>query len=126
MRKVVSELGAWACRKRKWFRIRGASMTPALQERDCVLVDTRPRPAIRVGDVVAIRDPKDPERVLVKRVGSVGPRSFAVRSDNPLEARDSRHFGSLHVEDLIGPATLVFTRHGRFRPAPRQSTSDRA
>ena len=91
-------------------------MSPTLEPDDCVLVCTRAAKPLAVGDIVVAHDPQDGQRTLVKRVGSLGTGSFAVTSDNPASARDSRQFGSLAPEHLIGPATLVFTRKGRIRP----------
>ena len=67
------------------------------------------------GALVVVRDPDAPHRELVKRVGSTADGSFAVRSDSPAGARDSRTFGSLDETGLAGVVTVIFTRAGRFR-----------
>ena len=81
-------------------------MAPALAAGDCVLVDHRDPARVERGAVVVLRDPIEPDRTLVKRMASRGEHGFAVTSDDPLEARDSRHFGSVPYPNLIGRATL--------------------
>ena len=95
-------------------------MLPALEAGDCVLVDAAPP---NLGDVIVFEDPQSRDRRLIKRYASRGERGFAVRSDNPLHARDSRHFGSIPFDHMIGRATIVFDRRGRLRrlPVPVQS-----
>lgn len=88
-------------------------MWPTLEPGDCVLVD--PDAGIEAGCLVLVRDPGAPGRTLIKRVTSGGTSRFSVSSDDVLGGRDSRHFGPLGAEHLIGLVTLVFTRGGRFR-----------
>lgn len=90
-------------------------MQPSLEPGDCVLVDAA-RPDF--GDVVVFTDPGSPSRRFIKRYASRGDHGFAVRSDNPLHARDSRHFGSIPFDHMIGRATIVFDRRGRLRRLP--------
>jgi nickel-type superoxide dismutase maturation protease len=79
--------------------ITGASMVPALLSGDHVLV-VRTRP--RVGDVVALRDPREPERIVVKRVVSVDRRGIEVAGDNPSASTDSRQFGVVPHRLFVG------------------------
>lgn len=88
-------------------------MAPGLSPGDAVLVD--PAAPIDVGDVVVVADPERRDHHLVKRVGSRGRSTFALRSDNPHGARDSRHFGSVAPERIIGRVELVFTHDGALR-----------
>ena len=109
---VARELLAWSIGRRSWVRVDGESMQPALEAGDVVLVGAlRPSP----GHIVVFEDPEQPARRLIKRYASRGDRGFAVMSDNPAVARDSRHLGSISFDRLIGRATLVFDRKGRIR-----------
>ncbi|MEM7136683.1 MAG: S26 family signal peptidase [Myxococcota bacterium] len=83
------------------FRVAGPSMEPTLHEGDWVFVSTYRRGLPRPGSLVVVHDPAG-ERTLVKRVRSRGTATFAVGSDNPTGARDSRQFGSLRPEHLVG------------------------
>lgn len=102
----------------------GSSMRPAFRPGDWALADRHayrthpPRP----GDVVLARDPRDLDRMLVKRVARVHPDgALDLRGDNPGESTDSRQFGPI-------PPYLVEGRIlGRYWPWPslarRRSTS---
>lgn len=86
-------------------------MEPTLCDGDVVWVSLLGRSMPDVGTVVALRDPTRPSRVLVKRLSSRTDTCFAVRSDNPVEASDSRQFGSVPNGHCLGRATH------RFRPS---------
>lgn len=87
------------------FRVEGDSMCPTLRPGDHLLVNraayllSRPRP----GDVVVLRDPEEPGRVLVKRVADPadGGSCFVV-GDNPAASRDSRRLGPVPRELILG------------------------
>ncbi|HET7488802.1 MAG TPA: nickel-type superoxide dismutase maturation protease [Acidimicrobiales bacterium] len=75
--------------------VRGDSMLPTLAAGDRVLAvrGLRARP----GDVVVVRDPRHPSRLLVKRVAAVGPAGVEVVGDNGGLSTDSRVFGPVPV-----------------------------
>ena len=56
-------------------------MRPALVPGDRLLVARRG--PVRVGDVVAVRDPRAPARTMLKRVAARGPSGLTVLGDNP-------------------------------------------
>ncbi len=75
-------------------------MEPALVAGDRLVVARLRRP--RVGDIVALRDPDEPGRLLVKRVTAVVPAGVEVLGDNQAVSRDSRRFGPVPSSDLLG------------------------
>ena len=77
-------------------------MTPTLNPGDWVWVDVHTRRTPIQNELVMVRDPAEPSRLLVKRIRSMGDATFSVGSDNPLSGRDSRHFGSLPIPLLCG------------------------
>ncbi|MCS7206777.1 MAG: signal peptidase I [Dehalococcoidia bacterium] len=122
--------------------VRGWSMAPTLLPGDYLLVDTsayRSAPPQR-GDIVVVRDPHHPHRLLVKRVVALpgekveeagegvlrpaedgnggaapGPRSWTLgegeyflRGDGEPFSRDSRVFGPVRREAILGRAWLVY------------------
>lgn len=89
----------------------GDSMLPALEPGDRLLV-VGPWP-VRAGHVVAVRDPRYPRRLLVKRVRSLGADGVDVRGDNDAASTDSRHFGPVPARLLVG--RVVY----RYAPAER-------
>ncbi|OHA48991.1 MAG: nickel-type superoxide dismutase maturation protease [Candidatus Terrybacteria bacterium RIFCSPLOWO2_01_FULL_58_14] len=87
------------------FRVEGHSMEPCFRWGDRVLVErwsfTKRWP--REGEVVAVRHPFRRERVLIKRVACVWEdgQCFVI-GENPSDSHDSRHFGAVQREDVIG------------------------
>ena len=84
------------------FRIRviGTSMIPAFEPGQRLLVLRGAR--WRVGSVVALPDPRVPERMLVKRVHSQGRGGIVVRGDNETASTDSRTFGVVPPPAIAG------------------------
>ncbi len=85
--------------------VAGGSMRPTLEPGDWLLVDPRayaarrPRPS----DLVAVPDPTEPARWLVKRVVDLDADGWLeLRGDNPDESTDSRIFGTVDPQSVIG------------------------
>lgn len=97
------------------FEVAGSSMSPAYNEGDWLLVDLHAfrRRLPRPGEAIIIRDPRDPSRRLIKRVRAITLHGeLDVRGDNPDESTDSRTFGPVSPELLVGRVSR------RFRSAP--------
>ena len=93
----------------------GESMRPSVEPGDRLVV-LRLRP--RVGDVVALRDPGDRSRTLVKRVAAVDGDAVDVRGDNADWSTDSRTFGPVSRRAILGRAVYRYApgaRTGRLR-----------
>ena len=87
--------------RRQAFRVEGDSMLPILKSGDTVLVN--PRAKIKPGDIVAANHPYIAKMKLIKRVESIDAQGrFVLRGDNPQESTDSRSFGSLAKNELVG------------------------
>ena len=89
-------------------------MRPTLEPGDRLLVVRGRRPP--VGAVVALADPRDPGRVLVKRVAAWGPEGAEVLGDDPAASTDSRHFGPVAPEALLGRVVRRYAPPGRRGP----------
>ena len=93
--------------------VHGHSMRPGLEPGDRLLVlgwgRTRP------GDLVAVADPRDSERVLVKRVTSVdaGDNRLTIAGDNPAASTDSRTFGPVDPGLVLGRVIYRYWPEGR-------------
>jgi mitochondrial inner membrane protease subunit 1 len=93
-------------------------MVPTLDPGDHVIVLRR---RVRAGDVAAVRDPREPSRILVKRVETVdGDGSVTLAGDNPDASTDSRHFGP------VAPAFVVGRVVYRYAPTDRAGWVGRA
>lgn len=109
---ALAILGApWVGRViRSWphrVAVEGRSMVPTLSPGDWLLVDPlayRDRgPA--VGDIVVAPDPREPARLLVKRVGRASSDgSLELHGDSPDASTDSRAFGPLPASAVTGRA----------------------
>ncbi len=109
----------------------GDSMEPALAAGDRLVVLRVPgasQPLPAPGEVVAVRDPREPSRVLVKRVASVDPSAgtLEVRGDAADASTDSRTFGPLTRSDLVGRAVYRYAPAGRSSRGPWPAEYDRA
>jgi nickel-type superoxide dismutase maturation protease len=111
--------------------VSGESMLPDLRPGDRLLVS--PLGRVRTGDVVALRDPRQPGRILVKRVAA-GPggavtvggvvieakRGVVVLGDNLAASTDSRTFGPVPAGALLGRCLLRYHPEARRGPLPRR------
>ncbi len=93
-------------------------MEPALREGDWLLV-LPPRRRPRTGDVVIVRDPREPDRLLLKRVSGVRPNGVVVLGDRADHSTDSRTFGEVPLSDVVGRAALRYAPLNRFGAIPR-------
>ena len=96
--------------------VEGDSMRPTLLAGDRVVAV--PWGRVRPGDLVAVRDPRQPERVLVKRAVGVGEVEIDVRGDSPEHSTDSRHFGPVPRDLVLGRVVYRYAppdRAGRLR-----------
>jgi nickel-type superoxide dismutase maturation protease len=88
-------------------------MEPALRAGDWIVV-WGPSRAPRVGEIVLLRDPRDPERLLLKRVATVKDGACTVLGDRPEESTDSRTFGPVQFRDILGRAIFRYGPIGRI------------
>jgi len=85
-------------------------MEPGLQAGDEVLVHPRRTP--RPGDVVVLEHPQRPGTRLVKRLRREDAGGLWVEGDNPPASTDSRHFGPVPPDRLLGTVIARFPRPG--------------
>jgi nickel-type superoxide dismutase maturation protease len=94
--------------------VEGDSMRPTLVPGDRLLVARTGR--VRRGDVVALRDPRDVSRLLVKRVTSIIGSELEVHGDNDQASTDSRIFGPLAHRDVVGKVVRRYSPASRAGP----------
>ena len=82
------------------FVVSGPSMLPTLRPGDRLLVARSRR--LRPGDIVVVRDPRSLSNLVCKRVVAADPRHIVVRGDNAEASTDSRAFGPVPTEWVIG------------------------
>ena len=93
--------------------VTGRSMEPALRAGDWIVVSTLSR-APRVGEIVLVRDPRDGENVMLKRVAAVADGACTVLGDCPEGSTDSRTFGQVPLANVLGRAIFRYGPIGRI------------
>ena len=88
-------------------------MEPALWAGDWIVVSARSRPP-RVGEIVLVRDPRDPENLMLKRVAAVTEGACTILGDRPEESTDSRTFGPVPLANVLGRALFRYAPIGRI------------
>ena len=86
------------------FVVEGESMAPSISPGERVFVN---RVAYwfrspKAGDLVVLRDPREPERLLIKRIDVAHGNSVEVAGDNADASTDSRTFGPVPADLIIG------------------------
>ena len=105
---------AWAVVRPRRVVVEGRSMEPTLAPGDRLLV-VRAR-HLHPGDVVAVRDPTEARRVLVKRISAVLEDEIVVRGDNPEASTDSRSFGPVRAGAVLGRVVRCYAPSWRAGP----------
>ena len=93
------------------FKIEDRSMEPAFKPRDYVIANKLAyilgNPS--KGDVVVIKHPKEKNKFLIKRISLVtNSDEYYVIGDNKNFSQDSRHFGSIKKNLIIGKVWFHF------------------
>ena len=105
---TLGELLRWLLRRRRRLHVVGESMLPTLAPGDTVLLDPRAyRTRAPSGDdVVAALHPREKDLQIVKRVAFVADAGDCyLFSDNPSVGSDSRTFGTVPLESILGRVT---------------------
>lgn len=102
---------AWQLVRPQRLEVHGESMTPTLLAGDRLLAVRARHP--RSGWLVAVADPREPQRLLVKKVAAVEVGGIRLVGENVAASTDSRHFG------LVEPATLSGRVVYRYWPPER-------
>jgi hypothetical protein len=102
---VLAGVAWWAWQHSERMEVSGLSMAPELQPGDRLVI-WKP-------------DPRDPERMVLKRAGTVGPDGVLLLGDNPSQSTDSRHFGRVPVASVRGKAIYRYAPPSRAGRLPR-------
>ncbi|MEV0966574.1 nickel-type superoxide dismutase maturation protease [Streptomyces sp. NPDC049910] len=95
--------------------VTGPSMHPTLVHGDRLLVHYGA--AVRTGDVAVLRHPLQQDLLIVKRVAERRGDGWWVLGDNPYAEGDSRVFGAVPGDLLLGRV------RARYRPRPQGQRS---
>jgi nickel-type superoxide dismutase maturation protease len=86
------------------YAVEGDSMLPEVSAGERVLVN---KLAYRLGkpsagDLVVLHDPRDPRRLLLKRIAVADGDRYEVAGANAEASTDSRTFGPVGLDSLVG------------------------
>lgn len=93
------------------FIVSGRSMEPSFSRGDKLLVSglvykfSKPK----VNDVIVLKDPRD-GRLVLKRIRKIAEDVHVVLGDNEKESTDSRVFGTVSSENIVGKVILRYKR----------------
>ena len=110
LRRAAALVSALRGRPRRVV-VSGESMQPTLAPGDRLVVV--PTARLRLGQVVALADPRESGRLIVKRIGALREGQVELRGDNPAASTDSRHFGLVRRDQVVG--TVLY----RYYPPER-------
>ena len=101
--------------RRRLFEVQGPSMLPGLKPGQRLLVKSLAKPdkPPSQGSVVVCHHPSDFNLVITKRVWQSNDGWLELRGDNPVASTDSRHFGQVPLDHVIGVVTAVIPPTGR-------------
>lgn len=94
-------------------------MRPLLMPGDRVVVVPAPRHRLQPGDLMVVRDPRDPQRRMIKRVTGIDDGRAWVRGDNPVASTDSRAFGWVPLPRLVARPVRRYAPASRAGPLRR-------
>ena len=79
-------------------------MLPTLRAGEEVLLDRHAydHTVPQVGDIVVAYHPESPSLKIIKRVGEVRADGLFLSSDNPSAGSDSRQFGVVELDKVVG------------------------
>ena len=105
----LSDLLLLFCGRRRVMQVEGYSMWPTLKPKDRVIV----RPLNQhsdlptIGAIVVCIHPQQPARRVIKRLSAVTGNQLTILGDCPDASTDSRKWGSLLRECLIGEVVAL-------------------
>ncbi len=107
---TVREIILWLLGKRKRMRVTGASMQPLLQSGEEILIDLNAyqKAAPEIGDIIVAFHPYRLNFPVVKRIVSIKNQDFFLQGDNTVESIDSRSYGAIKLDRIIGKVICRF------------------
>ena len=97
---------------RQHLRVVGTSMERTLKEGDLVTYKKlNPKNIdLEIGDIVVASHPKTKNKLIIKRIHRISHNKFDLRGDNSLSSTDSREFGLIELDLIIGKVDKIFSK----------------
>ena len=96
---------------RQYLRVVGNSMASLLSEGDLITYKkiNHKNLDLNIGDVVVALNPKNKSKLIVKRIYRIYQNKFDLRGDNFSESTDSREWGLVELNLIVGKVDKIFT-----------------
>ena len=94
---------------RQHLRVVGNSMEETLSEGDLIIFKTKSLD-LKIGDLVVACHPKIKSKLIIKRIYNIYQNKFDLRGDNFLYSTDSREFGLIELDLIVGKVEKIFTK----------------
>ena len=103
LRRSVRDFVLFLIGRRRRFVVSGNSMFPTLKSDESIFINphhykTNP---ILEGELVLVKHPNE-DLLIVKRIAFTENESVFLIGDNPKQSTDSRHFGSVSKDLILG------------------------
>ena len=96
---------------RQYLRVVGNSMEEILSEGDLITYKKiNPKNLnLKIGDIVVALHPKIKRKLIIKRIYRIYQNKFDLRGDNSYASTDSREFGLIELDLIIGKVDKIFS-----------------
>ena len=97
---------------RQPLRVVGSSMEGTLKEGDLITYKklNSKKIDLKIGDIVVVSHPKTKNKLIIKRIYKIYHNKFDLRGDNYLSSTDSREFGLIELDLIIGKVDKIFPK----------------
>lgn len=100
----------WLLRQRKRFRVEGHSMQPILNPGDLILIKGIKKDHLKKGEWVVFRHPFKKKTKMIKQIIDFQGSRVKVQGINQGDSLDSRSFGLLNRNLMIGKASSILKK----------------
>ena len=96
---------------RQHLRVVGDSMKGTLKEGDLITYKKLNSKSndLEIGDIVVASHPKIKSKLIIKRIHRIYNNKFDLRGDNSFQSTDSREFGLVELDLIIGKVDKIFS-----------------
>ena len=94
---------------RQHLRVVGNSMAGSISEGDLVIFKTR-NLNLEIGDIVVAFHPTIKSKLIIKRIYKIYQNKFDLRGDNHFSSTDSREWGLIKLDLILGKVEKVFRK----------------
>ena len=98
---------------RQHLRVVGNSMERTLSEGDLITYKKiKPKNLdLEIGDIVVAYHPQIKSKLIIKRIFRIHQNKFDLRGDNILSSTDSREWGLLELDLIVGKVDKIFSTY---------------